>query len=87
MDRRYVYSSPKLTYAGFRVERRIMQSANVAVYMSRFTQDNATFPSVTGNERRNIVDVDFAGTRGAMDWDIEAMNQTGRIGIQDKVAS
>jgi hypothetical protein len=77
------YSSPRLSYGGFRVERQVMQSASIAVYVSRFTQDNASFPSVTGNERRNIVDVHFAGTRGRTDWDIEAMNQSGRIGIEN----
>jgi hypothetical protein len=77
------YSSPRLSYGGFRVERQVMQSANIAVYVSRFTQDNAGFPSVTGDERRNIVDVHFAGTRGRTDWDIEAMNQSGRIGIEN----
>jgi Alginate export len=77
------YSSPKLTYGGFRIERRVMQSAEVAVYVSRFTQQNAKFPSATGDERRDIVDARFAGTHGAWDWDIEAMNQAGRIGLQN----
>jgi alginate export protein len=77
------YSSPKLSYGGFRVERKVMQSASVAVYVSRFSQEDTRFPSITGNERRNIVDVHFAGTHGPMDWDIEAMHQSGRIGIED----
>jgi hypothetical protein len=77
------YSDPKLSYGGFRIERRVMQSATVAVYVSRFTQDNAKFPSATGNERRDIVDAHFSGTHGAWDWDIEGMNQVGRIGLQN----
>jgi Alginate export len=77
------YSSPKLSYGGFRVERKVMKSAGVAVYVSRFSQEDARFPSITGNERRDIVDVHFAGTQGPMDWDIEAMHQSGRIGIED----
>jgi len=77
------YSSPKLSYGGFRVERKVMQSASVEIYVSRFSQENARFPSITGNERRDIVDVHFAGTHGPMDWDIEAMHQSGRIGIDD----
>jgi Alginate export len=77
------YSSPKMTYGGFRIERHVMQSAEVAVYVSRFTQENAKFPSATGDERRNIVDARFAGTHEAWDWDIEAMNQAGRIGLQN----
>jgi hypothetical protein len=77
------YSSPKLSYDGFRIERHLMQSAEVAVYVSRFTQENAKFPSATGDERRDIVDARFSGTRGSWDWDIEAMNQVGRIGLQN----
>ena len=76
-------SSPKLTYGGFRVERKVLQSANVAIYVSRFTQQNAKFPSATGDERRNIADIHFSGTQGALDWDVEAMNQSGRIGRKD----
>jgi hypothetical protein len=60
-----------------------MQSASVAVYVSRFSQEDARFPSITGNERRDIVELHFAGTQGPMDWDIEAMHQSGKIGIED----
>src|SRR5277367_92112 len=77
------YSNNQLTYGGFRVERKIMGSANLAAYVSRFTQDGAKFPTAHGNERRDIVDVRFAGTNGSLDWDLEAMNQAGRIGFED----
>jgi hypothetical protein len=77
------YSSPHLSYGGFRVERKVMQSASVEIYVSRFSQDDARFPSIIGNERRDIADVHFAGTHGPVDWDIEAMHQSGRIGIDD----
>jgi hypothetical protein len=80
------YSNARLSYGGFRVEHKVMQSASIAVYVSRFSQEDARFPSVTGNERRDVVDVHFAGTHGSMDWDLEAMNQSGRIGIQDVAA-
>jgi hypothetical protein len=76
-------SNNRLTYGGFRVERKIMNSANLSAYVSRFTQDGARFPSARGNERRDIVDVRFAGTKGSLDWDVEAMNQVGRIGVQN----
>jgi hypothetical protein len=76
-------SNNRLTYGGFRVERKIMNSANLSAYVSRFTQDGARFPSARGNERRDIVDVRFAGAKGSLDWDVEAMNQVGRIGVQN----
>jgi hypothetical protein len=72
-----------LTYGGFRVERKIMKSANLSAYISRFTQGGARFPSAHSYERRDIVDVRFAGTKGSLDWDVEAMNQVGRIGPKD----
>jgi hypothetical protein len=76
-------SNNQLTYGGFRVERKIMDSANLSSYISRFTQDGARFPSGRGYERRDIVDMRFAGTKGSLDWDVEAMNQVGRIGPKD----
>ena len=77
------YSNNQLTYGGFRIERSIMDTASLSAYVSRFTQDGAKFPGAHGDERRDIVDVRFAGTRGSLDWDVEAMNQVGRIGPQD----
>jgi hypothetical protein len=77
------HSNNQLTYGGFRVERQVMNSASLSAYISRFTQDGARFPGAQGNERRDIVDVRFAGTKGSFDWDVEAMNQAGRIGLQD----
>jgi len=74
------YSSSRLTYGGFRVERQVMSSASVAVYFSRFTQDDVRFPSVSGNESRDIVDAHFAGTLSAFDWDWEGMTQSGQLG-------
>ena len=60
-----------------------MDTASLSAYVSRFTQGGAKFPGAHGDERRDIVDVRFAGTRGSLDWDVEAMNQVGRIGLQD----
>jgi hypothetical protein len=47
--------------------------------LSQFKQDNAHFPSVSGNERRNILDVHYAGSNSSFDWDVEAMRQEGRM--------
>ena len=74
------YSSGRLTYGGVRAERRLMEGVQIAVYVSRFTQDQAKYLTVTGNERRDIVDAHLSGARSGFDWDIEGMSQTGRIG-------
>jgi hypothetical protein len=76
------YSSGRLTYGGVRVERKLSASSGIALYYSRFNQDDARFPAASGNEFRDIVDARFSGSAGGFDWDLEAMNQTGRIGSQ-----
>jgi hypothetical protein len=76
------YSSGRLTYGGVRVERQLSTSSSIAIYYSRFNQDDAQFPAASGNEFRDIVDARFSGSADGFDWDLEAMNQTGRIGSQ-----
>jgi len=76
------YSSQRLTYGGLRVQRQTPLLGAVSVSLSRFTQDNVTFPSAKGDERRDIVDVRVAGHSHGWDWDMEAMGQYGRIGMQ-----
>jgi hypothetical protein len=73
------YSSGHLTYGGFRVERMLGDFGRLSATLSRFTQDDTRFPSVTGNERRYIADVHEAGKLDAFDWDVEAMGQGGSI--------
>jgi hypothetical protein len=76
------YSSGRLTYGGVRLERKLSASSSLAIYYSRFNQDDARFPAASGNEFRDIVDARFSGSAGGFDWDLEAMNQTGHIGSQ-----
>lgn len=73
------YSSQHLTYGGFRVERKISDFAKLSSYISHFKQDNASFPSASGNENRNILDIRFAGNGKSFDWDLETMGQIGSI--------
>jgi hypothetical protein len=73
------YSSGHLTYGGFRVERKIADIGRLSSYISHFKQDHASFPSASGNERRQILDVRFAGKADAFDWDLETMGQVGHI--------
>jgi len=76
------YSSSHLTYGGLRIERKLSRTTHIAVTYSVFTQDHARFPSASGNERRDIVDVHASGAGAGLDWDLEAMNQTGHIGAK-----
>ncbi len=73
------YSSGRLTYGGFRIERKFEGLGELSSTLSQFRQDNARFPSVSGNERRDVLDVRYAGAVEQFDWDVEAMGQEGRI--------
>jgi len=72
------YSSGRLIYGGVRLERKF-GPAEFTAYYSRFTQDNAHYLTVSGNERRDIFDIRFGGATKNIDWDAEAMGQTGEI--------
>jgi len=75
-------SSPHLSLGLLRIERKITSSSSLSAYVGRFRQDDARFPSASGNERRYLVDVRFAGSGGGFDWDAEAMAQNGSIGAR-----
>ncbi len=49
---------------------------------SDFTQRGARYIGVTGDERRDILDIHGSGANGGFDWDAEAMGQIGRVGVQ-----
>jgi hypothetical protein len=76
------YSSPHLSLDLIRIERQVTSSSSLSAYVGQFRQDGATFPSASGNERRDLVEVRYTGVSGRVDWDAEAMSQNGRIGAQ-----
>jgi hypothetical protein len=80
------YSSGHLTYGGVRLERRLFAGSQIAAYYSRFTQDQANYLSVSGNELRDNLDVRFTGEASGFDWDDEGMLQNGRIGPDNIMA-
>jgi hypothetical protein len=77
------YSSvTKQTFGGARMERKLSDSMNINAYYANFTQADVHFPNAAGDERRDVLDVRTTGTANHFDWDLEAMNQTGRIGTR-----
>jgi len=76
------YSSRHLSLDLLRIERQITPSSSLSAYVGQFRQDDAHFPSASGNERRDLVEVRYTGASGGVDWDAEAMSQNGRIGEQ-----
>ena len=74
------YSSPHLVLDLVRIERQVTSSSSLSAYVGQFRQDDVRFPSARGNERRELVEIRYAGVSGRVDWDAEAMSQNGRIG-------
>jgi hypothetical protein len=77
------YSSGANTFSVVRVQRDLFGWATLSGYYARYTQDNAKYLSVVGDERRDAFDIRFAGTANGFDGDIEVMSQTGSIGNDD----
>lgn len=73
-------SSKHLTYGGLRVERQQVGPGDLAIYYSRFRQDRVDYPTVSGNERRDNLDLRYFGASDGLDWDIEVMGQRGYVG-------
>lgn len=70
-----------------RVERQVLGDNELSAYYSRYGQDDARYGDAGGAERRDIVDLRFAGAlpqaTDRLDWDLEAMGQRGRVGASD----
>jgi hypothetical protein len=77
------YSSvSKQTFGMARAEYKFSESLFIAGYYANFTQANVQFPNASGDERRDIFDVHLKGNHNHFDFDLEVMNQNGRIGIE-----
>jgi hypothetical protein len=76
------YSSRGLSYSGLKVQYDFSNTTNLSTLYSHFIQDNVHFLSASGNESRDIFDMHAAGIERKFDWDMEAMGQTGSIGVQ-----
>ena len=73
-------SDRDLTFSGVRVERKDVGPGDVSAYYSRYNRNNAHFLDATGNEHRDVFDARYAGNADHIDWDVEAMYQSGHVG-------
>jgi hypothetical protein len=73
-------SSTRNLFYGVRIERHVLGGKELSAYWSRYTNDTAAYLTARGPERRDVWDVRFAGKQGRIDWDLEAMGQTGHVG-------
>jgi hypothetical protein len=76
------YSGGGLQYGGFRVERNDVGPGKLSAYYSRYEADSARYLDGSGKERRDNLDVRYQIARGPVDWDLEVMRQTGRVGSE-----
>ena len=75
-------SNSGLRYGGFRVERDDVGPGKLSAYYSRYDADAAHYLDGSGNERRDNLDMRYQIARGPVDWDLEVMRQTGRVGSE-----
>jgi hypothetical protein len=66
-----------------RVERHVFGDNELSAYYGFYQRDNAHYLFASGDERRHVLDARFAGSGGAVDWDLEAMGQTGSVGTKN----
>jgi hypothetical protein len=74
------YSNSHFQFGGVRAERTDVGPGKLSAYLARYELDNAHFLFASGDERRNILDVRYAGGVSGFDWDLEAMGQNGSVG-------
>jgi len=74
------FSDRHLMYGGVRAERRNVAGGEVSATFSEYRNDNAHFPSGSGEEHRHNIDVRYVGAAHGVDWDVESMEQQGSIG-------
>lgn len=76
------FSDHDLRFSGFRIDKQNVLGGELSGYYSRYVRNHATFPSVSGNEVRDLYDLRHMGSKNNLDWDVEAMLQYGDIADQ-----
>ncbi len=77
------YSNSRFQFDTFRIERHVLGSNELSFYYALYAREQAKYLDASGREHRDIFDGRFAGTRDGMDWDLEAMGQTGSVGAKE----
>jgi len=62
-----------------RLERKLGGGVAASAYYGRYDRPNVTYVDAAGAETRDLVDVRFIGAGRGVDWDAEAMVQTGHV--------
>jgi hypothetical protein len=65
-----------------RLERAVGPRARASVFYARLVRPRSAGAGADLVERRDVIDLRFGGTHGGLDWDAEAMVQTGDVGAR-----
>jgi hypothetical protein len=76
-------SNDHFQFSTLRIERHVFGMNELSAYYALYQRRHAQYVSVTGNERRDALDVRLAGSADDLDWDAEAMFQAGSVGSDD----
>lgn len=76
-------SNHRFRFSTLRVERLVFGGDELSAYYSRYSRDGARYLDATGDERRDVYDLRFAGHAAGVDWDLEGMAQRGHVGGKD----
>jgi hypothetical protein len=76
-------SNGTFRFSTLRVERKVLGNNELSGYYSLYERSSARYLDASGEESRHIFDVRFAGASNGLDWDLEAMGQTGHVGAKD----
>jgi hypothetical protein len=74
------YSSGANTFSVVRAQRELGDWGTLSGYYAYYNLDNARYPSVSGDERRDSFDGRIATKTNTFDGDLEVMVQTGSVG-------
>jgi hypothetical protein len=76
-------SNQNFRFSTARIERQVFGTNELSGYYSLYERSSARYLDAVGDETRHIFDVRFAGQANGLDWDLEAMGQTGHVGPKD----
>ncbi|MBW8724325.1 MAG: alginate export family protein [Inquilinus limosus] len=79
-------SDDTFLFSTFRVERQVLGTNELSAYYASYDRQDAHYLDATGDEHRDIFDARFAGAADGLDWDLEAMGQTGSVGSKSIAA-
>lgn len=79
-------SDDDFLFSTVRAERQVLGTQELSAYYARYDRQDAHYLDAAGDEHRDIFDARFAGAADGLDWDLEAMGQTGSVGSKSIAA-